>query len=578
MKKILQLWLGIALVFGMMSTSVQAVDPNDEAEETEPAAAAAASPQASNSPTLAGWPKEVIDRIVSFLDPTSAARLAGASKEMARKVGDARIHHLKKALYQESQESGGHKDPTGKALPYMGLAFFDSEAPASRIGEALAFIPPQDRDKILKGLLGPYKFFAAKGGSRLANVAGTIEGLQHENMYRLILQALGEDTQDLTSVQKAALQHQFLGYDVYYTTEDKKNEWVQAFRDQVWNPRGHNGLQTFLDTNYQAITAETQAIDTDHYWVVQHSQLAGLKDRINRLLPENAEGPHPTVVMDINAAGPVFTMSREELPDRLRNLVLTNADESVQIIGDHFLSYNKSLQTVHLYMPALTNVGYMFMSFNIFPQTVHLYAPVLTSVGDDCLSWNKFLQTVHLYAPALTNVGDRCLNRNAALQTVHLYAPALKSVGRLFLNDNAALQTVHLYAPVLTNVGDQFIHRNDSLQTVHLYAPVLTRFGKFCLSYNKFLQTVHLYAPALTRVGDCCLSYNDSLQTVHLYVPALTNVGDFFLHTPVLANVGHFFFSFSKNLQRVYVPADQLERLMELFPECYRELLRPAAI
>ncbi|MAP24744.1 MAG: hypothetical protein CMM87_04335, partial [Rickettsiales bacterium] len=141
MKKILQLWLGIALVLGMMSASVQAVGPNDEAEETEPAAAAAAA-HASDSPTLANLPKEVIDRIVSFLNPTSAARLAGASRQMTRMVGDARIHHLKKALYQESR---GPED-----LPYMGLPVFHLERISDNLKQALSYYPPQQREGILK--------------------------------------------------------------------------------------------------------------------------------------------------------------------------------------------------------------------------------------------------------------------------------------------------------------------------------------------------------------------------------------------------------------------------------------------
>ena len=468
MKKILQLWLGIALVLGMMSASVQAVGPNDEAEETEPAAAAAAA-HASDSPTLANLPKEVIDRIVSFLNPTSAARLAGASRQMTRMVGDARIHHLKEALYQES---GGPKDPTGKALPDMGLPVFHLERISVDLKQVLSRrYLPEERKGILKAALGSYELLAIKNNSEMAmSIASKSESMQHENMYRLILQALGEDAQDLTFVQKAALQHQFFGYEVYYTTEDKKKEWMQAFRDRVWNPRGHNGLQTFLDTNYQEITAETEAIDTDSYWVVQHSQLAGLKDDINRLLPENAEGPQPTVVIDIDAAGPVFTMrGRADLPNRLRNLVLTNADESVQTIGDYFFSSNLNLQTLHLYMPALTRCGHNVLSGPRDLQTMHLYVPALTSVGNAFLSMNYSLQVLHLYAPALTHVGVRLLDE------------------------------------------------------------------------TKFLQILYL-----------------SLS-----------VSERFIMFP------QYFFT---NLQRVYVPADQLESLMELFGECYRGLLRPAAI
>ncbi len=237
MKKILQLWLGIALVLGMMSASVQAVGPNDEAEETEPAAAAAAA-HASDSPTLANLPKEVIDRIVSFLNPTSAARLAGASRQMTRMVGDARIHHLKKALYQESR---GPED-----LPYMGLPVFHLERISDNLKQALSYYPPQQREGILKAALGSYELFAVEGGSRLANVAGTIGGMQHKNMYYLILTALGAEAYILPPIQKKTLKDLFFGYYVYYTDEGKKDEWMKAFRNQVWKPCGRNGLQRYI--------------------------------------------------------------------------------------------------------------------------------------------------------------------------------------------------------------------------------------------------------------------------------------------------------------------------------------------
>ena len=460
MKKILQLWLGIALVLGMMSTSVQAVGPNDEAEETEPAAAAAASPQASDSPpTLANLPQEVIDRIVPFLDPTSAVRLAEASRQMTRMVGDARIHHLKKALYQES---GGPKDPTGKALPDMGLPVFHLERISDNLKQALSYYPPQQREGILKAALGSYELFAIKNNSEMAvSVASKIEGMQHENMYRLILQALGEDAQGLTSVQKAALQHQFLGYDVYYADEGKKNEWMQAFRDRVWKPCGRNGLQRFLDINYQAITAETEAIDTGHYWVIQHSQLAGLKDDINRLLPENAEGPHPTVVIDIDAAGPAFNIEYEDLPNRLRNLVLTNTNERITEIQNRFLN-RSSLLSVDINLLAVKEVRGFFLHSCPHLKRVNLNLPAVENIGSDFMSYNS-IEGLILNLPAVQRIGDSFLNA-CILWRLSLNLSVVQSVGNYFLAFCERLRELTLILPASQDIGQSYLSECTNLQ------------------------------------------------------------------------------------------------------------------
>ena len=462
MKRIVQLWFVLALAMGMASTpAVRAMDPEEEGDK-----------------------------------PAAAASAAG-------------MNMLEESLNQESQSAG--QDPTGKELPNMGLALFDAEAPGSRIGKALDSVPPQDKDMILKSALDKIGFFAAKGGSRLASIAGTIEGIQHENMYRLILQALGEGAQGLTYVQKSALQHQFLGYEVYYKDEVKKDAWLGSF-SKVWAPEAGGGLLAFINNTYQEITAETEAIDTYHYRVVRHSQLAGLNYHINGLLPTDADGPQPTVVLDIDAPRPKFNMDENKLPKRLRNLVLTNADESVQTIESGFLMCNKFLQALHLNVPALK------------------------CAKEDLLSGCERLTTFILNAPRLVTVGGYFLARNDALNNVYLNVPRLKSAGYYFLAKNAALD-------------DPF-----------LVMPALKTFGYFFLSENNVLKNAHLVMPTLKTIGPSFLYKNEALETVHLDLPVLENVELYPLF-------------FCPNISSILVPVDQLERLRNLFPKKERGLL-----
>ena len=541
-----KLWFGLALSVGLICTSLLAMDPEEvEDNAVTRSGLALSDKQGIDRSGYTGSKKLSLDVI-----PQTAAELERAFRACQARVCARYVPQLVQALRSESQSAA--QDPTGKELPNLGLALFDAEAHGSRIGKALASVPPQDKDRMLKSALDKIGFFAAKGGSRLASVAETIEGLQHENMYRLILQALGEGAHDLTYVQKSALQHQFLGYEVYYKDEVKKDAWLGRF-NKVWGAGTDGGLLAFINNTYQEITAQTEAIDTDHYWVVRHSQLAGLKDHINDLLPANNDDPQPTIVIDIDAAGDVFNMAKEDLPERLQNLVLTNADESMQTIGDKFLDNRNTLQTLHLNLPVLKSVGDEFLEFCFNLKNLYLNLPALQEVGKCFLGGRNEIEKLRLNLPTLHKVEDFFLCGCGKLENLYLNLPALQEAGACFLIYCTNLTKLDLNAPALRKVGDSFLAYLESLVCFKLSLPTLTEIGNRLLYDSNVLEKLYLKLPLVKDFKDSFLFNCNKLE-------------EFYVDLDALQKVGHSFMFNSSGKLEIYVPEEQLENLKKIFP------------
>ena len=102
--------------------------------------------------------------------------------------------------------------------------------------------------------------------------------------------------------------------------------------------------------------------------------------------------------MDIDADGPEFNIRNEDLPHRLRNLILINTNGMVKSIGHGFLILNNSLQNLHIDLPALESVGNTFLVSTKSLQTVCLCLPVLKTVGEYFFKWCELLKEI--YVPA----------------------------------------------------------------------------------------------------------------------------------------------------------------------------------
>ena len=444
MKRVLQLWFVFTLAVGMICAPVKAIDPEEESDDKLATGASATggssatrapvdlvvqndvaagvsahnvvNPKNSSGNTdLAAsskspdqkegtgfyWeklPKELLHEIVLLMHPEASEQFSRTSEKMRAEVRDAFEKKLGKALKQESQSAV--QDPTGRELPNMGLPFFKSAALPSKICEALDRMPKDIRNGTLEKRLDSYGFFAARGVGIVASAADRLEGIHYENMHAVILQALGDTADELGYKQKAALQHQFLRFDFYYKTPANKSKWIDIFRQKIWAPEAGGGLLAFIDNTYQEITSETPAIDTDQNWVVRYSQLAELKDHINGLLPENADTPQPTVVIDIDAESDNFNMTGSDLPERLRNLVLTNVHKNVTSVDENFLN-ESNLQVLEIDLPALARIKAESLGVCDHLQTVYLHLPALKTIEEFLLYSNPSLNKVNLHARAV---------------------------------------------------------------------------------------------------------------------------------------------------------------------------------
>ena len=439
-KRIVQLWFVLAVAIGIICAPVQAMDPEEESDKPgaaasatrgsyqvvqndvavgvnahnvvnfektldntdlatgdKPAVAASAGmdnlllsdsyeiPDQKESKQLSDLeklPQIAVDNIVRFLPPRDVGRLAKLSKEMLAKVNKARLNNLKLAVSSAKKSLKAPEDPTGKKLPNMGLPFFKD---FSKIEKALDNIDPQHRKMALKNEMGDLTSFAVKASSQAAHAKKAIEGMPYQTMYRFILETLGEGARALTYVQKSALQHQFLGFNVYFLEEAKKSQWQEDFLDKVWAPEADDGLLAFINNTYQVLTAEMRAIDTDHYWVVRYGQLRAneiSKDHINQLLTGGLSTMQPTIIIDYDLAREVnhtsaYIVIKEYLPKKIHNLVITNANEFVTNIGKYFLNgLTGRFTNLTVAFPAAQNIGAHFLSNCNTIEKLQLYLPI----------------------------------------------------------------------------------------------------------------------------------------------------------------------------------------------------------
>lgn len=164
--------------------------------------------------------------------------------------------------------------------------------------KALLYLSPERRKQVLDSVFTKYGGLFVVGG-KMFSVMLEISTTRIENLYSLILQAL-DDKQGLTNLQKMALEHLFAGYDIMYKDEAKRDEWLANFQANVWAPEAGGGLLAFINNTYREITAETQVLDLNRYYMIGDKQFEKLENHIKNLLSKKTGYP-PEILVGLSS-------------------------------------------------------------------------------------------------------------------------------------------------------------------------------------------------------------------------------------------------------------------------------------
>lgn len=270
-------------------------------------------------------------------------------------------------------------------------------------------------------------------------------------------------------------------------------------------------------------------------------------------------------------------------------------DEKIEEIGDNFLAYNTSMESINL--SNVKKIGAYFLYDNTFMKKMNLdrvieigdsflfknnsllnfTLPNIKKIGNEFLYSNERL--TYLDISSINQIGSDFLCHNKYLKV--LYLPNLIKVRNLFLHDNIYLDNI--YAPNLEEVGNSFLSKNNSL--IEVSFEKLKYIGPYFLFDNTLAEKVSLpnvisiessflrnneilkyfYAPKLEKIKDSFLMQNTELEELYLF--NVKNIGSDFLYNnkklkifiaPKLEKVKGSFLYWNEEMQHIY-----LESLIE---------------
>jgi hypothetical protein len=494
----------------------------------------------------------VLNKVIfPSLSKQELGRLACTSRKLYKEVNNYR-HSLKGQLkhvlsMSASNSQGDLTDVSGKPLPSIGIPFL-----TERWQHLASHLLPGENQNDWAGLF-------VTGQHTVVKSVISMRNSQKRNLADAILDAL-QDNPDVSSFQKAAIQHQFTQYTLHYHNDDQVAKWQQTFIRNHWalpagDPNIPRTISDFIERHYTLFSEGIWAVDPDQYLVVNRSDLEneGLRYRLNGLFTQDA--PQPTLIIDFDREEETAHLTTARVPRHMRHLSITNSGR-VENIGPNFLYNCHALTSFQLNAPALATIGHGFLrecpaltSFQLdasalatigelFLYNCHaltsfqLDVPALTTIGGAFLynSYHQALTSFHLDAPALTTIDGCFLSIFQALTSFHLDAPALTTIGHGFLSICQALTSFHLDAPALATIGDDFLRDCSALTSFQLDVPALTTIGNGFLYDCHALTNFHLNAPALTTIGKASLWSCPSLTSFYLDAPALATIGQAFLY------------------------------------------------
>jgi hypothetical protein len=371
-----------------------------------------------------------------------------------------------------SNSQGDLTDVSGKPLPSIGIPFL-----TERWQHLASHLLPGENQNDWAGLF-------VTGQHTVVKSVISMRNSQKRNLADAILEAL-QDNPDVSSFQKAAIQHQFMQYTLHYHNDDQVAKWQQTFIRAHWalpagDPNIPRTISDFIERHYTLFSEGIWAVDPDQYLVVNRSDLESddLRHRLNGLFAPDM--PQPTLIIDFNTAEETAHLTTERVPEHMRHLSITNSSGTVKRAADVFLGrsnlthftlnistletieetflYNcPALTNCQLNAPALTAIEKNFLRDCQALTRFQLNAPSLTTIGQAFLYNCQTLTDLQLDAPTLATIGDGFLMKCSALTSFQLNAPALETIGQSFLYDCPALISFQLNAPALATIGNDFL-------------------------------------------------------------------------------------------------------------------------
>ncbi|MDP3533039.1 MAG: leucine-rich repeat domain-containing protein, partial [Alphaproteobacteria bacterium] len=226
----------------------------------------------------------------------------------------------------------------------------------------------------------------------------------------------------------------------------------------------------------------------------------------------------------------------------IKNLWLTNIDESATCIAEGFLS-KSNLQSITCDLPAIKEINNNFLDECRSLQMVNL-TPLLkvTSIGNNFLCGCFKLTKANLPSSLrITQIGDKFLSCCSALQHIDLSSLSrITHIKDQFLSYCPSLKHINLSSLInVTHIGDYFLAGYKNYEQIDLSSlEKVTHIGN-CFLYNYSIadplsKLTHIIFPSsmsITHIGDYFLYGCDSLKDINLsFLTNITHIGDHFLY------------------------------------------------
>jgi len=377
------------------SLQIMAIPGPEEAESVGVAAGNARAPAEDDLSTLEGMLGDSVlnKAIFSSLSKQELGRLACTSKKLCKEVNDYR-HSLKGQLKNvlSMSASSSQRNLTaisGKPLPSIGIPFLTEE-----FQHLASYIPPEQRQDDQDDWAGLF----VTGQHTIVKSVISMRNSQKRNLADAILEALQENP-DVSSFQKAAIQHQFTHYTLHYHNRAQVARWQQTFMRDHWAlPEGSQNfsktISAFIDRTYTLFSEGVEAIDPDQYLVVNRSDLEddGFQRRLNGLFTQ--DGPQPTLIIDFNTAEETAHLTTERVPEHMRHLSITNSSGTIRRVGNAFLNHS-TLTHFTLSISTLETIEETFLYKCCALIDFQLNAPILATIGHGFLKQCSSLGSVN---------------------------------------------------------------------------------------------------------------------------------------------------------------------------------------
>ena len=267
------------------------------------------------------------------------------------------------------------------------------------------------------------------------------------------------------------------------------------------------------------------------------NSLGEVKDvRVSR----NIEGNKVVIVTPKNGEDIFITLND-------RNGIIGLENNNVEVIGDDFLSYNKTLK--YLKMDNLKVVGHSFLYSNEALGSLTLNN--LERCATNFLCLNKILSEFH--AEKLEFAGCYFLDRNLGLKSLTLNS--LKKASESFLQLNEDLE--YFEAQNLTDIEDFFLRNNTKLKKLKLNN--VRNIGTYFLEHNEILEELEMQSLSKTSLYFLCRNKNlkvlkaDSLEETDLgFLMDNTELEEISLKN--LRKVRSYFLRSNVKLKKAYFP------------------------